>query len=1017
VTAIHWKSQVTDNFDDTADWSTGTVPGAADDAILDAKGTTPYSVIVTDSHTVSSIQTHALATLDITAGNFTALNGTGSGRNVGTIAVGDGAAFTVGGAFDNRHGTISLESAGAATRLIVAAGGATFSGGGRIILGDNTRNQVRGAAATATLTNVDNTISGAGQLGNGELTLVNEAAGVIDATGAHALILNTEGETAINDGLIEAGGAGGLTILGTTVNNAGGGVIEALGGSSVTLKSADIMGGVLEAQAGGLMHTADSGSLLDGLTAGALTLIGRFHIADGDALTVQGQIDLAQAVGGVAAKGKLQLDSAGDQTTLIVAAAGATFTGGQVILTDNAANLIEGTLSGPSGAQSVSALTNTGAISGAGTIGAELAITNTGTIDAVGANALVVSPGDTVNTGTLEATNPGALAATGGLSLTGVGVGIVTGATIANAGGTIEANGVNTHVDLYDVTVSGGTLAASGGGSINVDGYAAVFDGTAAALNNRGTVNVGGGDQLLIEGDINNTGTIAFGSEAHGGSLDGGFLEPVDNASLTGGGTIALNTDHAYGGLIIGGVGTSLTNVDNTISGDGSVLFGGGMTLVNEAKGVIDGSGTAATLFFWGEAPFQNSLIENDGLIEGTSAEGVTLYRVIINGPGVIFASAGSNVIINYSTIVGGTLDSAGGGLIQIQGETVLDGTASAVRNKGTASIFGSQRSQADLTIQGAVINTGTIAIDAESTSAGLFLGAVGATLSGGGTVALIAEGTGGAVPENFIQGSGGPALTNVDNTISGSGSIGLFDTDFILINQARGVIDSTYNGLSLTLDTGAHTVANAGLIEATDGASILIQSAIANDGTIEADGGDVAVNAAVSGAGTAVIAAGTLSFASTFDENVSFKGGAGALALAQSQSYGGTITGFSKTGGTSLDLADIGFVSSTEATFSGTKAGGVLIVTDGVHTAHINLAGNYLSSVFTAASDGAGGVIVTDPEEPAGQGAVAPPSHQFIAAMAGLGAGAGVAIHAAEETHPAAIRPMLATPRTANFA
>jgi hypothetical protein len=97
---------------------------------------------------------------------------------------------------------------------------------------------------------------------------------------------------------------------------------------------------------------------------------------------------------------------------------------------------------------------------------------------------------------------------------------------------------------------------------------------------------------------------------------------------------------------------------------------------------------------------------------------------------------------------------------------------------------------------------------------------------------------------------------------------------------------------------------------------------------------------------------------ASTFTEAVTFTGTTGVLELAHSQTYSGTISGFSTTGGTSLDLADIAFVSSTKATFSGTSASGVLTVTDGTHTAHINLTGNYTASTFTASSDGNGGTI-----------------------------------------------------------
>ncbi len=96
--------------------------------------------------------------------------------------------------------------------------------------------------------------------------------------------------------------------------------------------------------------------------------------------------------------------------------------------------------------------------------------------------------------------------------------------------------------------------------------------------------------------------------------------------------------------------------------------------------------------------------------------------------------------------------------------------------------------------------------------------------------------------------------------------------------------------------------------------------------------------------------------------------------------------------------------MSSTEATFAGTAAGGVLTVTDGAHTAHIALRGDYRSSTFTASSDGYGGTIVVDPTA-----AVA--THRFIAAAASFGArGGGGWVSVAREAWRAR-SPMLARP------
>jgi hypothetical protein len=54
-----------------------------------------------------------------------------------------------------------------------------------------------------------------------------------------------------------------------------------------------------------------------------------------------------------------------------------------------------------------------------------------------------------------------------------------------------------------------------------------------------------------------------------------------------------------------------------------------------------------------------------------------------------------------------------------------------------------------------------------------------------------------------------------------------------------------------------------------------------------------------------------------------------------------------------------------------------VLTVTDGTHTAKINLTGNYLASVWDLTADSSGGTVVTDP--------TAPSAHGLAAAMAGF--------------------------------
>jgi len=147
--------------------------------------------------------------------------------------------------------------------------------------------------------------------------------------------------------------------------------------------------------------------------------------------------------------------------------------------------------------------------------------------------------------------------------------------------------------------------------------------------------------------------------------------------------------------------------------------------------------------------------------------------------------------------------------------------------------------------------------------------------------------------------------------------------------------------------------------------------------------------------------------------------GSTGTLELADSVAYAkGRIQGLSTTGTNGLDLADITFTSGvTAATFSGTSTSGVLTVTDGTHTANINLIGNYVGHTFTT-SPGAGGVgtRIVDPPPPstpaAAPRAILPvPAHGFIAAMAAMGSQTGGSVSWISDPQHLT-RPILGMPR-----
>jgi hypothetical protein len=251
------------------------------------------------------------------------------------------------------------------------------------------------------------------------------------------------------------------------------------------------------------------------------------------------------------------------------------------------------------------------------------------------------------------------------------------------------------------------------------------------------------------------------------------------------------------------------------------------------------------------------------------------------------------------------------------------------------------------------VVNSGTISLADRKSN--LYCG-YQFSLSGGGMVEMsgssILGGTDGGVE----------TLTNVDNAIEGVGRIAGW---LAFTNEAGGVVDADQKG-SLILSVHNLTLANAGLIEATNHGVCVIKSAIDNTGMLEADGGVLRLEAAVTGSGVVDLAAGRIEIENAHAaEAIAFTGKKGALELTQSQSFTGAVSGFSKNGKTSLDLRDISFVSPAQATFSGTATSGVLTVTDGTHTAEVTLEGNYRSVTFTASDDGFGGVEIVAAKAP----------------------------------------------------
>ncbi|WP_029586060.1 Ig-like domain-containing protein, partial [Bradyrhizobium sp. URHD0069] len=221
-----------------------------------------------------SITFHGVNAASLTESNFV-FDLTPVMNNAGTMTIGDGAMLPLSGIINNT-GTIALESAGNGTLLQVIQHGVTLEGGGQVILSDSGDNVITGTLGSVTVTNVDNTISGAGQLGAGQMILINE--GTIIATGTNSLDIDTGTNIVINVGTLEATGSGGL-VIDSDVENSG--LLWAHGGNitldgNVTGSGTALMDGVATLEFGA---ASTANVTLDAAATGTLKLADSFDFS------------------------------------------------------------------------------------------------------------------------------------------------------------------------------------------------------------------------------------------------------------------------------------------------------------------------------------------------------------------------------------------------------------------------------------------------------------------------------------------------------------------------------------------------------------------------------------------------------------------------------------------------------------------------------------------------------------------------------------------------------------------
>ncbi len=545
-----WNISGNGNWSTSGDWNPAGAPNSTGTNVCITNGASTVTLDISPN----------IASLQVGSGN--------------TLAIADNTALKVNGSSIINNGSITLNSAGKATSLVInSSGTVTLSGTGTVTLGNNTNNQINGPNA-GTLLN-QQTIQGAGQM---NVNLNNQ--GTVNANVSQSLTVNAfNGVT--NTGTLEATNGGTLVLTGDSqYNNAGGTILANGPGSAVNLTGALVTGGTLTTLNGGTIAVTNSFNGLDNVTISSGSLVSMQFASN---MTLQDTITN---------KGTIAMNSSSIYLFGDVTLTG----GGTVLMSNDAGNLINGT-------SSLKNLDNT--IQGAGTLNVGTLV-NSGSINGNVGNSLTIEAFNGVtNTGTLEATNGGTLVLTGDSQYN-------------NAGGTILANGPGSAVNLTGALVTGGTLTTLNGGTIAVTNSFNGLDNV--TISSGSLVSMQFASNMTLQDTITNKGTIAMNSSS---------IYLFGDVTLTGGGTVLMSND---AGNLINGT-SSLKNLDNTIQGAGTLNVG---TLVN--SGSINGNvGNSLTIEAFNGVTNTGTLEATNGgtlVLTGDSQYNNAGGTILANGPG-----------------------------------------------------------------------------------------------------------------------------------------------------------------------------------------------------------------------------------------------------------------------------------------------------------------------------------------------------------------------------------------------
>tara|TARA_R110002110_G_scaffold411316_1_gene635572 strand:+ start:637 stop:4350 length:3714 start_codon:yes stop_codon:yes gene_type:complete len=542
--------------------------------------------------------------------------------------------------------------------------------------------------------------------------------------------------------------------------------------------------------------------------------IDALNVSGGDTLNIDNARNLAIVTGGnVTNNGAINVNSAGSVTGLNFLGS-STISGTGTITLGNAVNNRITQSSG--GGIITNSVGHT--IRGAGSVLTNIGgMNNAGDIIADQSNALILDPGADPfnNTGTLRAQDGAQLRLSAG--------------TYNNAGGTIEADGPGSNVNLSSgvITLNGGTLATTNGGEIRSGANTgAILDGVTISAGSN-VVQANSFD-FRVQNGVTNNGTWSLNST---GSQT--FIQFLGSQTLDGTGEVVMG-NHNQNTIFVGNNADILTlGASQTIRGAGQLLLNAGGIVNNGAirqQGSVQMTIDPGSPDVGGGANFLNN-----GTLRSEGTGGISFLGAIYQNAGQTIETTGGGDIrfaSNAIELLGGYLTTSGGGVIR--------------STAGTGAIFDNVRlttgsdivqvNGEDIRIRNGITNDGTWSLNSTGSTTDIqFLGSQ--TLGGTGEVVMSDN-----LQNRIFVSSNADELTLASTqTIRGAGQLllnagGLTNDGTILQQGAAAlVIDPG----SPDLDGNGNNFINNGVLRSEGAGGLTLNGATyRNNTTIETTGG-----------------------------------------------------------------------------------------------------------------------------------------------------------------------------------